>query len=144
TGKKVVLLVGPTAVGKTDVAIRLAEKLTCAIVSADSRQFYHEMKIGTAPPSVEEQQRIPHYFIGNISIDEEWNAARYGDEARAAVDRELALREVVIVCGGSGLYVKAFLEGFDEIPDVPAEIRNQLTEQYRAYGKDWLRQQVRE
>lgn len=138
-GKKfVLLLAGPTAVGKTALAIELAKRFKTVIISCDSRQFYRELAIGTAKPSREEQQGIPHYFIDSHSIQDLFGA---GDYERAALDliNDLFERhDVLIVTGGSGLFIKALVEGLDEMPPVPLAIRTQLMQRLEVEGLDKL------
>lgn len=140
--KRLIVIVGPTAVGKTALAIELAEALGIEIISADSRQFYREMTIGTAKPTPEELSRVKHHFIDSHSIVDKYDAAQFGEEALATIYKLFEKYNDVIVCGGSGLYIKALIEGFDDIPEVPDEIRESVTEQYQAYGLPWLQQSV--
>jgi tRNA dimethylallyltransferase len=121
-----IVLVGPTAVGKTELSIRLAQHYQTVILSADSRQFYREMTIGTAKPTPEEMQGIPHYFVNSNSITEEYNAGAYEQDVLRLLDHLFQEHTCVILTGGSGLYVRAVLEGMDEMPEVPANIRERL------------------
>jgi tRNA dimethylallyltransferase len=141
---KLIVIVGPTAVGKTAVAIEVAERLKTEIISADSRQIYKELTIGTAKPDEAELQRVPHHFINSHSIQEDYDAASYGREALALIHQLFETHTHLVLCGGSGLYVKAVLEGFDDIPDVPDEIREQLTENFEKHGIAWLQEQMRQ
>ena len=141
---KLIVIVGPTAVGKTAVAIEVAERLKTEIISADSRQIYKELTIGTAKPDEAELQRVPHHFINSHSIREDYDAASYGREALALIHHLFKTHTHLVLCGGSGLYVKAVLEGFDDIPDVPDEIREQLTENFERHGIAWLQEQMRQ
>ncbi|WP_333820367.1 tRNA (adenosine(37)-N6)-dimethylallyltransferase MiaA [Ohtaekwangia sp.] len=141
---KLIVIVGPTAVGKTAVAIEVAERLKTEIISADSRQIYKELTIGTAKPDEAELQRVPHHFINSHSIQEDYDAASYGREALALIHQLFKTHTHLVLCGGSGLYVKAVLEGFDDIPDVPDEIREQLTENFERHGIAWLQEQMRQ
>lgn len=136
------MIVGPTAVGKTSLAIELAKALGTEIISADSRQFYREMTIGTAKPTGDELAVVRHHFIDSHSILQKYDAAQFGEDALMKVYELFEKHDSVIVCGGSGLYVKALLEGFDDIPEVPEEIREMVTEKYKAGGLPWLQQQV--
>lgn len=142
--KKLIVVAGPTAVGKTAVSLHLARVLETAIVSADSRQIFREMTIGTAKPSPDELGEVPHYFIDSASVVEDYDAARYATEALAVIEDLLRKKDQVILCGGSGLYIKGVCEGFDEIPPVSDEIRNHLVEQYKAEGLPRLQEQLRE
>jgi tRNA dimethylallyltransferase len=136
--KKLIVILGPTASGKTALAIKLARHLATEIISADSRQFYKELTIGTAKPSAEELQAVKHYFINTHSIQQDYDAAIFGDEAFALILRLFEKYNSLIVCGGSGLYIKALLEGFDDIPEVPDEIRDELADRYARQGLGWL------
>jgi tRNA dimethylallyltransferase len=144
SAKTLVVIVGPTAVGKTDFAVRLGEYFKTEIISADSRQFYQELEIGTAKPTAMELGRVKHHFINSKSITEEYDAGTYGREARFLIDRLFEKYDVVIMCGGSGLYIKAALEGFDDLPEVPAEIRAGIATEYESRGLNWLQQEVAE
>ncbi len=136
------MFVGPTAVGKTALAIELAKELGTEIISADSRQFYREMTIGTAKPTVDDLAVVRHHFIDSHSILQKYDAAQFGEDALMKVYELFEKHDSVIVCGGSGLYIKALLEGFDDIPEVPEEIREVVTEKYRAGGLAWLKNEV--
>lgn len=142
--KKLIVIAGPTAVGKTAVSVRLAGHFKTAIVSADSRQIYREMTVGTAKPTAEERGGIAHYFIDTHSVGEDYDAARYAEEALIVIRDLFTRHDKVIVCGGSGLYIRALCEGFDDIPSVPDEIRQSLVANYEEKGLEWLQQQMRE
>lgn len=140
----VILLAGPTASGKTALAIRLARQLGTEIISADSRQCYRELSIGTAKPSPEELAAVPHHFINSHSISEEVNAATY-EQLALQYARDIFTRHpVAIVTGGTGLYIKAFLEGLDQIPPVPPDIRASLRSSYEANGLPWLQETLQQ
>lgn len=142
--KKLVVIVGPTAVGKTALAIDVAKAFQTEIISADSRQIYKELTIGTAKPTQAELQEVPHHFIDSHSILEDFDAATFGEEALALIYKLFEKHEVVVVCGGSGLYIKALLEGFDDIPEVPDSVRDQLIEDFESKGLLWLQNTMRE
>ncbi|QIX60165.1 tRNA (adenosine(37)-N6)-dimethylallyltransferase MiaA [Hymenobacter sp. BT18] len=129
---------GPTAVGKTALCVRLAQQLKTEIVSADSRQFFRELTIGTAKPTPAEMQGVPHHFIDSHSILEDYNAGRYEQDALAVLNRLFALHPVVILTGGSGLYLQAVTEGFDDVPKVAPEVREQLHQELAAQGLEPL------
>src|ERR1700749_796034 len=114
--KTLIIIAGPTAIGKTAAAIRLAQQLNTGIISADSRQFYREMSVGTAKPSAEELAAVKHYFINSHSINESFTVADFEKQALDLLDALFKTRDVVILVGGSGLYIKAISEGFDDIP----------------------------
>lgn len=142
--KKLIVIVGPTAVGKTGLAIRLAKELGTEIVSADSRQIYSELSIGTSKPSSDELGQVRHHFIGFKSIEEEYDAGQYGRDSLALIHQLFERYDAVILCGGSGLYVKAVCEGFDDMPDVAPEIREKIMTEYKEKGLAWLQQRVKE
>jgi tRNA dimethylallyltransferase len=125
---------GPTAIGKTALAIRVAQTLGTEIISADSRQFFREMSIGTAKPSDKELQSAPHHFINNLSITENYDAGKFESEALTRIHTLFKKQEVVILCGGSGMYIDAVCKGFDPLPDVDGSFREKLNELYRSEG----------
>lgn len=124
------------------MAIALAKAFGTEIISADSRQFYREMTIGTAKPTVDEMAAVRHHFIDSHSIKQKYDAAQFGQDALAKVYELFERYDTVVVCGGSGLYAKALLEGFDDIPEVPDEIRDEISERYQKYGLTWLQQEL--
>jgi len=140
---RLIVVVGPTAVGKTGMAIELAKKLHSEIVSADSRQLYKEMTIGTAKPSALELEEVKHHFIDQIPIEKSYDAGQYGRDALKLINTIFESKRTLILCGGSGLYVKAILEGFDEMPDIPDNLRQEIIDEYNEKGLEWLQQQVR-
>lgn len=137
------VLVGPTAVGKTDFAIQLAKAFRTEIVSADSRQFYREMSIGTAKPELDEMQGIPHHFIDFLNVDQPFNAYDYELEAVNLLEDLYRKNKLVILTGGSGLYVKAICDGIDQMPDIPENIRNQLKMELKEKGLSFLLDQLK-
>lgn len=142
--KKLIVVAGPTAVGKTAVAIRLAKYFGTEIISADSRQFFRELTIGTAKPSQAELAAAPHHFINTHSITDQYDAAQFGDDSIKLLDRIFQRHDYAVMCGGSGLYIKAALEGFDDIPEVAPAVREELIRQYEAHGLEWLQQRMTE
>lgn len=138
------VIAGPTAVGKTAVALALARQLNTEIVSADSRQFFRELTIGTAKPSEAELRAVPHHFIDSHSITEDYDAAQFGRDALPVIHNIFQHHNYAILCGGSGLYIKAVCEGFDDIPEVPNEVRDELTTQFNQHGIEWLQQRMAE
>jgi tRNA dimethylallyltransferase len=140
--KILVVVGGPTAVGKTSVAIQLAREFHTVIISADSRQIYREMNIGTAKPTPEERRDIAHYFIDTHSVAEDYDAARYAEEVLAVIHHLFTQHDYLILCGGSGLYIKGVCDGFDNMPEVPDEVRSDLIENYRQHGLMWLQEQL--
>lgn len=144
SGKKtVVILCGPTAVGKTSAAISLAKHFHTEIISADSRQCFKELKIGVARPSEEELNEVPHHFIASHSITENINAGFFEQYALQKVNELFETDDIVIMVGGTGLYIKAFCEGLDDIPGVDELIRNKIIADYDAKGLGWLQGEIR-
>lgn len=140
--KKLIVVVGPTAVGKTTVAITLAKLFQTEIISADSRQIFRELAIGTAKPTTKELTEVKHYFIDSHSIHDQYDAAQYGEESLALIYELFKKYDYLLVCGGSGLYIKALLEGFDDIPEIPEGIREELQHNFEQSGLAWLQQKM--
>ena len=127
-------IAGPTAVGKTALCVQLAQHFHTEIVSADSRQFFRELSIGTAKPTPPEMQGVPHHFIDSHSIGEDYSAGRFATDCQAVLTTLFQKHALVILTGGSGLYVQAVTDGLDELPSVPAEVRAQLHAELVAHG----------
>ncbi len=142
--KTVVVVCGPTAVGKTAFSIQLAKHFNTQILSADSRQCFNELNIGVAKPSEEQLAAVHHYFINSHSVHDKVNAGVYEQYALHAVEDIFKEKNVAVCVGGTGLYIKAFCEGIDSIPQTPADIRQQLTGEYQAKGLDWLQNEVQQ
>jgi tRNA dimethylallyltransferase len=140
--KKLIAIVGPTAVGKTALSILLAKHFHTEIISADSRQVFKELEIGTAKPSKEELREVPHHFIKTKSIFEKYDAGQYGREALELVNQLFQKQDTLILVGGSGLYVKALLEGFDDMPDADENLRSEIVFNYKSNGLGWLQAEV--
>jgi tRNA dimethylallyltransferase len=136
------LIAGPTAVGKTSVAIDVARHFGCEIISADSRQFYSELKIGTATPTAEQQNSVKHHFVGNLSLTDNYNVSRFENEVLALLSELFAKNKFVVMVGGSGLYIKAVCDGIDDLPDVDDELRNSLHQQLEKEGIASIRAQL--
>jgi tRNA dimethylallyltransferase len=143
SNKTVVVIGGPTAVGKTSVAIEIARMFDTSIISADSRQCYKELNIGVARPSVTQLAEVPHYFIASHSIHQKVTASTFELYALEKAEELYRQKDVVVMVGGTGLYIKAFCEGLDEVPEVPEDIRNDIAEQYFQYGLNWLQEEVK-
>ena len=139
---KLVVILGPTGVGKTEKSLELAEQWGCPIVSADSRQIYRDLPIGTAAPSAEELARVKHYFIGTKDLHETYNAGQYARDCNALLAELFQKHERVLMVGGSMMYIDAVCKGLDEIPDIPAELREQVRNQYQEKGLEWLQTEV--
>ncbi len=140
--KRLIVIGGPTASGKTAFAIRLARHFGTAIISADSRQFYREMNIGTAKPTAEERAQAPHYFIDSLSIGQEYSVGDFERDALQLLEKLFQQNDVVVLAGGAGLYIKALCEGLDEFPEVPPEVRRAVEEEYRAKGLEFLQEEL--
>lgn len=138
------VIAGPTAAGKTDLALHLAGTFHTSIISADSRQCYREMNIGVARPTPEELGRIRHYFIATHSVSETVNAAVFTEEAQRAADEIFATSDIALLVGGTGLYIQAFTEGLDDIPPIQHEIRQQIRKAYVERGMQWLQQELQQ
>src|SRR5690606_20060406 len=132
--KTLVCVVGPTAVGKTAVGIQLARHFQTAVISADSRQFYREMTIGTAKPSDEELAAAPHYFINSHDITEDYSAGDFERDALALLEKLFSLHDVVVLVGGSGLFVRAVCQGLDDLPKPLPGVRDRLNALYQQRG----------
>ena len=142
--KTVYIIVGPTAVGKTSLAIQLAKHLQTEIISADARQCFKELSIGVARPSVEELNSVPHHFIASHSITETINASVFENYALTITEKLFETKDSVVMVGGTGLYIKAFCEGLDDIPVIDPSIRKNITEAYEVNGLIWLQNQIAE
>ncbi len=141
--KKVIIIAGPTAVGKTATAIAVARELNTAIISADSRQCYRELRIGVARPSEEELAAVPHHFIASHSIHDEITAATFETFALNLLEQLFQKHDTVVMTGGTGLYIRAFCEGLDAIPSVDPAIRQKIQDAYAANGLPWLQEMIR-
>jgi len=137
------VLLGPTGVGKTKLSLSLAEHFGCPIVSSDSRQFYRELKIGTAAPTEEELNRVKHYFIGSHSIHDEYNAGQYEQDAIKLLDELFQQHKVVLLVGGSMMYIDAICNGMDEIPTVDAETRAYWQKKFSEFGLEFIQSELK-
>lgn len=138
-----IALLGPTASGKTRLAIELAERLGCSILSADSRQIYYDMPIGTAAATLQERERVPHYFVGTHAISEYFSASLFEKQALALLEDKLWQESSIqILTGGSMMYIDAVCRGIDEMPDVDPLIREQVYQRYEAEGIDEIYQEL--
>jgi len=144
-GKKILIsIVGPTAVGKTALSIRLAQKLQTEIISADSRQFYREMEIGTAKPGAEELQEVTHHFINSLSIYDEYSVGDYEKDALQCLEGLFRKHEKIIMVGGSGLFVNAVCEGLDTLPTGDKRIREHYEKLFKEKGLEPLQIELKE
>lgn len=137
-----ITIIGPTAIGKTALSIALAQHFGCDIISCDSRQFFKEMKIGTAVPNEEELASAPHHFIQNKSIFESYSVGDFEQEALAKLDELFPKNNIQIMVGGSGLYVDAVLKGFDDFPDIDDSVRTEINAKYDDLGIEFLQEQL--
>ena len=137
------VLLGPTGVGKTEWSLRVAEELKTPIISADSRQVYRGLTIGTAAPTAEQLQRVPHYFVGTLSPGDYYSASEYEEEVLALLGRLHEEHPVVVMTGGSMMYIDAVCNGIDAIPTIDEGLRNDLQQLYRKEGLDPIRQQLK-
>ncbi|MDE6383234.1 MAG: tRNA (adenosine(37)-N6)-dimethylallyltransferase MiaA [Paramuribaculum sp.] len=134
------VITGPTASGKSALALDLAEKIGCDIISADSRQIYRDIPIVTAAPTADDLSRVCHHFVGVASLDEPYSAARYEQEVLALLPAMWRKSEVAILCGGSMMYIDAVINGLDRLPDVPDATRARVVEFFHTHGLDALQQ----
>jgi tRNA dimethylallyltransferase len=144
TSKFLIVVAGPTAVGKTDLCIKIAKKFNTTIISSDSRQFFREMKIGTAKPTPAEQKEVRHHFVDNLSVKEDYDVRKFEQDALLLLNELFTGHRYVVMTGGSGLYVDAVCNGFDEMPEVPAGVREELNNLYHREGLAKLQQMVQE
>lgn len=139
-----IVVVGPTAVGKTDTCVWLAEQLACPVVSADSRQFYQEMQIGTARPQLDELRNVPHYFLGHLSVVQHYSVGDFERDALELLSKLFKENSTVILTGGSGLFIQAVCEGMDDIPELKVGVREGLMEEFRKNGLAPLLEELKE
>lgn len=144
SNKRLIVVAGPTAVGKTAECIRLAQMLNTEIVSADSRQFYKEMNIGVARPSESELATVPHHLIAHISVCQDYNVAMYEREALEVIEELFRRNDDIVLTGGSGLYVNAVCNGIDDIPDKDEGIRQELNDLFAEQGLEPLQRELQE
>ena len=140
--KTLVLLLGPTGVGKTELSLRVAEHLHCPILNCDSRQIFRGIPIGTAAPTAEEQARVPHYFVATRDLEENYNAGQYERDALKLLEELFTTHPVVVMTGGSMLYADAVCKGLDDLPSVPEQIRSEVQTQFQLNGLTWLQNEV--
>lgn len=141
-GKTLYIIAGPTAVGKTAIAIALAKRLRTEIISADSRQCYQGMAIGTAQPTAEELREVKHYFINEFPVTRSLTAADYEQLALGHLDEIFKTHDTAVVCGGTGLYIKALTEGMDEMPAIDKIVAAEVNNTYEQKGVEWLQQTI--
>lgn len=131
-----IIILGPTAVGKTDLTLSIAEKLKCPILNCDSRQIYKGMEIGTASPTQEQLERVKHYFVGKLELDEYYSAAKYEEEVLSLTSELFKFHDTLMLSGGSMMYIDAVCNGIDDIPTVNEDVRSSLKQRYQEEGID--------
>lgn len=141
---KLIVIAGPTAIGKTAKAIQLAQSLDSEIISADSRQFYKELKIGVAAPSTDEMEAVKHHFVGHLSITDYYNVSRYEHDVLQLLKSYFKKHHYAILVGGSGLYIDAVCKGINELPDTDIDMRQKLKDIYTKDGLEPLKKQLQE
>ena len=140
--KTLLLILGPTGVGKTELSLRVAEHFGCPILNCDSRQIYRSIPIGTAAPTEEEQARVKHYFVATRDLDQDYNAGQYERDAIALMEKLFRTCDTLVMTGGSMLYADAVCYGLDDLPAVPETIRRQVHQAYETHGLAWLQSEV--
>ena len=142
--KTLIVVLGPTAIGKTSLSIDLAKYYNTDIISADSRQFYKELLIGAAPPSEEELDEVQHHFVQHLSVTEDYNVGQFEKDAIQKLDDLFTEKDKVILVGGSGLYIDSICKGFDKMPEISDNIREKVIEMYQEKGVEFLQKEVKE
>ena len=143
TTKKLIVLLGPTASGKTSLSIEIAQKLNTEILSCDSRQFYKELKIGAAPPSKEELAIVNHHFIQHLSINENYSIGQFEKDAIKKITELFKAHNYLLLVGGSGLYIDAICNGIDNIPNISKNVREKINNEYEKNGIYWLQEKIK-
>lgn len=141
--KTLIVIAGPTGVGKTELSLKMAEFFGTCILNADSRQLYRDIPIGTAAPTAAELARVPHHFVGTLGLEDYYSAAQYEAEALALLDQLFQTRDVVVLSGGSMMYIDAVCDGIDDIPTIDDATRQRMKERYAAEGLEVLARELR-
>jgi tRNA dimethylallyltransferase len=141
--KNLIYIAGPTGIGKTNLSIEIAKKLNTEIISCDSRQFYSELKIGTSPPSPSQLNQIRHHLIHNKSIHDVYNVGLYEKEAIQLVNKLFEENDILILVGGSGLYADSIMNGIDDFPDIPPNIRERVIDEYNSSGLEVIQDKLK-
>ena len=142
--KRILVIVGPTAIGKTRLSIELAKTLNTEIISCDSRQFYKELLIGATPPNPKELSEVKHHFIQHLSVENDFNAGQFEIDAISKIKELHKTKDTIIIVGGSGLYIDAICKGFDKIPKINTELRIQLNQEFTEKGLVWVQDTIQE
>ena len=142
--KTLIVVLGPTAIGKTSLSIQLAKHYNTEIISSDSRQFYKELLIGAAPPSAKELSEVNHHFIQHLSVSEDYNVGKFEEDAILKIEELFRKKDKIIMTGGSGLYIDAICKGFDKMPEIPSEIREKVISLYKRNGIEFLQEELKE
>ena len=143
TSKKLIYITGPTGIGKTELSIKIAQKLKTEIISCDSRQFFKELKIGTSPPSLEQLDTVKHHFIHNKSIHDDYNVGKFEKDAINLIDSLFLNYDNLILVGGSGLYADSILYGIDKFPAIPMATKNIINKKYKEKGIEYLQKEIK-
>ncbi len=141
--KSLVVLLGPTAVGKTALSLELAEQLQTSIISADSRQLYADLKTGTAAPTPEQQERVHHHFVGILKLSDYYSAAQYADEVLTLLDTLYQKQDVALMTGGSMMYIDAVCLGMDDIPTIDVDTRAKMWQHYDEVGLEGIQRELK-
>ena len=136
--KTLVIILGPTGVGKTSMCLSIADSFRSPVISADSRQMYADIPIGTAAPTAQELERVKHYFVGNLKLDQYYSAAKYEEEAIALISELFKTHDVLVVAGGSMMYIDALCYGIDDIPTITPEVRQRIMSEYQEKGLEYM------
>jgi len=140
--KYLIVIAGPTGVGKTALSVKLARQFNTIILNADSRQLYKELQIGTARPTLQEMQGIPHYFTGNLALSQDYNAGKFEKDALQVLSKQFLKYDLIILSGGSGMYIDAVCKGFDEMPSIPEAIRESVEIDLKKHGLNKLAEEL--
>ena len=143
TSKKLIYIAGPTGIGKTELSIKIAQKLKTEIISCDSRQFFKELKIGTSPPSLEQLDTVKHHFIHHKSIHDDYNVGKFEKDAINLIDSLFLNYDNLILVGGSGLYADSILYGIDKFPAIPMATKNIINKKYKEKGIEYLQKEIK-
>ena len=141
--KKLLVILGPTGVGKTNLSLELARYFKCPIISSDSRQIYRGMTIGTDAPSAEQLEKVKHYFIGTLSVEDYYSASEFENDTLALLSQLYETHDIALMSGGSMMYIDAVCKGIDDVPTIDATLREQLMDQYKREGIDSIRMQLK-